>query len=179
MLQHVKWFSTKQLCRVEQQRRQASVGEGGRRPHRRQVERMGSGQQRWRGRGLACFPQERLRGSGAGAPAVLGGTGHLPMLTEPRPPLHSDSKVPPPFAFLFKNLYMKFQDKRSRPESQMCPRGPGGPSLLSRGPDGGWLQPCSPHWCGLTGACFKMNTPITLVLRLTPIWPKVLPAASV
>lgn len=133
MLQHVKWFSTKGLCRVEQQRRQASVGEGGRRPHRRQVERMGSGQQRWRGRGLAIFPQERLRGSGAAAPAVLGGTGHLPTLTEPRPPLHSDSKVPPPFAFLFKNLYMKFQDKRSRPESQMCPRGPGGPSLLSRG----------------------------------------------
>lgn len=114
MLQHVKWFSTKRLCRVEQQRRQASVGEGGRRPHRRQVERMGSGQQLWRGRGLAIFPQERLRGSGAAAAAVLGGTGHLPTLTEPRPPLHSGGKVPPPFAFLFKNLYMKFQDKQQQ-----------------------------------------------------------------
>lgn len=47
-------------------------------------------------------PRGVLQGQGS----ALGGMGHLPTLTEHHPSSHLDCKVPPPFAFLFKNLYM-------------------------------------------------------------------------
>lgn len=62
-------------------------------------------------RDLPAGASARQWGCGPGCP---GRDRSPPQLTEPRPPLHSDSKVPPPFAFLFKNLYMKFQDKRQQ-----------------------------------------------------------------
>lgn len=96
-------------------------------------------------RDLPAGASARQWGWGPGCP---GRDRSPPQLTEPRPPLHSDSKVPPPFAFLFKNLYMKFQDKHSRPESQMCPRGPGGPSLLSRGQIEGGFSHAAPTGVG-------------------------------